>query len=442
MDGEDGIDVEDVSGDPVTSPSPPADHVATAPVLASSTFAAMAVPAYRKLWFSGLFVFMAVNAQAIARGWLARELTGTNAGLGGVLLAFGIAMLISTPFGGVAADRLPKRTVLVVSQLLLVASSMWIGVALVLDVVEYWMLMGASALQAVAFALFGPARMSYTAEIVDGRILSNAIVLAQMGAEGMRVIGPTIAGIVIAAFTWGLEGVFIASGALCLFGTVLTVFLPPAPPHPERIHGSPWGELADGLRYVRRRPDLALLVTSSLVIVMIGYPFMAFLPTVADGIFDTGSTGYGVLSAASAVGAIAFGLFAARSGGRRDPWRFVTVAGIGFGVGLITLGLMPLFWLAVVALMFTGGMSLTYQTMTNSLLLNLSDFDYHGRIQSLVMLGFSGFGIAALPLGALADAIGLRTTFVIMGAVVLVVMVVFVLRRRRFSDREVVLGLG
>jgi MFS family permease len=103
---------------------------------------------------------------------------------------------------------------------------------------------------------------------------------------------------------------------------------------------------------------------------------------------------------------------------------------------------MPVFALAVVALAFTGGMSLTYQTMTNSLLLNLSDFDYHGRIQSLVMLGFSGFGIAALPLGVLADAIGLRTTLIIMGSTVLVVMAVFVWRRRRFRDREVVLGLG
>jgi MFS family permease len=434
---------ERTSGEPAAAgASPPGDHVVDGPVVPTSTFAALQVPAYRKLWISGLFVFMAVNAQAIARGWLARELTGTNAGLGGVLLAFGLAMLVATPFGGVAADRLPKRTVLVFSQILLAISSLWVGFAVLFDVVEYWMLMGASAVQAVAFALFGPARMSYTTEIVDGRILSNAIVLAQMGAEGMRVIGPTIAGIVIAAAAWGLEGVFLASGALCLFGTLLTALLPAARSYPDRVRRSPFGEMVDGLSYVRRRPDLALLVGTSLIIVMVGYPFMAFLPTVADGIFDTGSAGYGVLSAASAVGAIGFGLFAARSGGRHDPWKFVTVAGIGFGIGLILLGSMPVFALAVVALAFTGGMSLTYQTMTNSLLLNLSDFDYHGRIQSLVMLGFSGFGIAALPLGVLADAIGLRTTLIIMGSTVLVVMAVFVWRRRRFRDREVVLGLG
>ena len=407
-----------------------------------STFAALGVPAYRRLWFAGLLVFLAVTAQAIARGWLARDLTGTNAGLGGVLLAFGLAMLVATPFGGVAADRFPKRAVLVVSQFLLALSSLPIGIAVMLDAAAYWMLLVSSAIQAVAFALFGPTRMAYTTELVERRVLSNAIVLAQMGAEAMRVIGPSVAGIVIAVVVWGLEAVFIVCGILCLVGMTLTVILPPGRPPRPGARPSPFAEIAEGVGYVRHRPDLALLVVTSLVVVMVGYPYFAFLPTVADGIFDEGSGGYGVLSAVSAVGALIGGLFAARGGSRHDPWKFVMLSGFGFGAGLIALGVMPLFLLAALALMFIGGFSLTFQTMTNSLLLNLSDFEYHGRIQSLVMLGFSGFGIAALPLGALADAIGLRTTLVGMGLVVIATMTVFVVRRRRFSDRELALGLG
>lgn len=407
-----------------------------------STFAALGVPAYRRLWWAGLVVFMAVNAQAIARGWLARELTGTNAGLGGVLLAFGLTMLVATPFGGVAADRFSKRSVLIVAQVLLAASSLPIGVAIVFDVVEYWMLLVAGAAQAVAFALFGPGRMAYITDLVEPAKVSNAIVLAQMGAEGMRVIGPTIAGIVIAAAVWGLEAVFIVSGLLCLVGVALTAVLPQSLPSSNRTTTSPVSEILDGLRYVRRRPDLSLLVVCSLGVVMVGYPFLAFLPSVADGIFTQGSAGYGVLSAASAVGALVAGLYTARLGHRHDPWHTVAFAGVGFGLGLVVLGTMPAFVLAVVAIMFVGGFSLTFQTMTNSLLLSLSDFEYHGRIQSLVMLGFSGFGIAALPLGALADTIGLRATFVAMGVVVLVVMGLFIARRRRFDERELLLGLG
>ncbi len=415
------------------------DEPASEPV---STFASLRVLAYRRLWLVGLLVFLAVTAQAIARGWLARDLTGTNAGLGGVLLAFGLAMLVATPFGGVAADRFPKRAVLVVAQLLLALSSLPIGIAVLVDAARYWMLLASSAVQAVAFALFGPARMAYTTELVERRVLSNAIVLGQMGAEAMRIIGPSIAGIVIAVAVWGLAAVFIVCGVLCLVGMALTAILPPGRAPAAGTRPSPFAEIAEGVRYVSRRRDLALLVMTSLAVVMVGYPYFAFLPSVADGIFDEGSGGYGILSAVSAAGALVGGLVAARGGSRRDPWRFVMFSGFGFGAGLVALGLMPLFALAALALMFIGAFSLTFQTMTNSLLLNLSDFEYHGRIQSLVMLGFSGFGIAALPLGALADLIGLRTTLVGMGTVVIGIMTVFVVRRRRFSDREVVAGLG
>ena len=109
------------------------------------------------LYLNSAAVFLGVMAQAIARGWLAFELTGSNAALGGILLAFGVALLLATPWGGVAADRLPKRLVLQISVLLLAVSSAGIGLAVVFDVIAYWMLLCASVLQAVGFALFGPA---------------------------------------------------------------------------------------------------------------------------------------------------------------------------------------------------------------------------------------------------------------------------------------------
>lgn len=406
------------------------------------TFASLQYPQYRRLWISGLVVFLAVNAQGIARGWLARELTGSNAGLGGVLLGFGVAMLIATPFGGVAADRLPKRSVLMLAQLLLTISGLWIGFAVQFDFVEYWMLMAASAIQAVAFALYGPARMAFIAELVEGPARTNAIVLGQMSSESSRIIGPTIAGILIGAATWGLGAVFLACGVLCALSMLVTITLPPGRPSADREVRTPLAELRDGLAYVRARGDLVLLVGCSLAVVMIGYPFLAFLPTLADGVFDRGSSGYGLLSATSAVGALVAGLLSARRSGHHDEWRYATVAGFGFGGFLILLGAAPTFWIALPLLAITGGMSLAFQTTLQSLLLGLSEFDYHGRIQSLVMLGFSGFGIAALPLGLLADAIGLRGTFMLMGGAVVGIMAVFSARQRRFRAREITLDFG
>ena len=408
----------------------------------AGTFAALRLPQHRRLWVCGLVVFFAVNSQTIARGWLARELTGTNAGLGGVLLGFGVAMLIATPFGGVAADRLPKRTVLIVAQLLLAISSGWIGLAVEFDFVEYWMLVAASAIQATAFALYGPGRMAFIAELVPANTISNAIVLGQMSAESARVVGPTIAGILIGTATWGLSVVFQASAVLCLVATVVTTTLPPGKPRGDRPRRSPLGELGDGLRYVRNHRDLSLLVATSLIIVMAGYPYMAFLPTVADGIFDTGSGGYGLMSAVGAAGAVTAGLLTAARSGTRDGWAIVTGASFVFGVGLIALGVAPVFVAALAVLVVLGAAGLAFQTTVNSLLLGRSDFEYHGRIQSLIMLGFSGFGIVALPLGMLADAIGLRSTLVMMGAVVLVMSTVFARRSRTARHSDALLDIG
>ena len=380
-------------------------------------------------------------AQGIARAWLARELTGTNAGLGGVLLAFGLPMLFATPWGGVAADRLSKRAVLTVAVILLAVSSGAIGVAVAFDVIEYWMLLAGSALQAVAFALYGPARMAFITELVDSRAVDNAIVLGQMSAEAMRVAGPALAGAMIGAVSWGTEGVLIGAAGLMMVGVVTLAGLPPGRPAAGRPTRTPLAEMADGLAYVRGDPGLRLLVLTSLAVVMIGFPYMAFLPTVADELFEVGSGGYGVMSAVTAGGAVLAALFAARFGSR-DPWRSLYGAGFVFAAALILLGLCPWYGLVLVVLAAVGGAGLTFQTTNQSLLLEIADFEYHGRIQSLVMLGFSGFGIAALPLGLLADAIGLRTTFVLMGATVAVCMAVSLGRSSVARRRVTALDLG
>src|SRR5215218_769066 len=138
----------------------------SAPAAPLTAFGMLRISGFLVLYVNAAVVFLGVMAQTIARGWLAFELTGSNAALGGVLLAFGVAMLVATPWGGVAADRLPKRLVLQVSVLLLALSSAWIGLAVAFGVIEYWMLPGAAIVQAIGFALFNPARMAFLAEPV------------------------------------------------------------------------------------------------------------------------------------------------------------------------------------------------------------------------------------------------------------------------------------
>ena len=138
--------------------------------------------------------------------------------------------------------------------------------------------------------------------------------------------------------------------------------------------------MREGLSYVRRNHYLLLLIGASLGVVMLGFPYMAFLPSVADGMFDVGAGGYGLMSAVTSIGAVGAALVAARRGARADLWKRLVIAGMCFGVGVVLLGLSPAFPVTLVILVGIGASSLLFQTANQSLLLMLSDFEYHGRL--------------------------------------------------------------
>lgn len=395
------------------------------------------------LYLNAAVVFLGVMAQTIARGWLAFRLTGSNAALGGVLLSFGVTMLVATPWGGVAADRLPKRLVLQVAVSILAASSAWIGLAVTFGVVQYWMLLGAGVLQALGFALFNPARMAFLAELVPSASVPDAVSLLLVNAEVNRVVGPAVAGLLIGTLPFGTQAVFLASAALATTGVLLTGALPPGRRRGDPPDRTPLSELADGIRYVRHRPELAALLWCGVGVTMVGLPYLAFLPTVASGLFGLGPGGYGILSATSAIGAVVTGLLLGRRSYRGRENRVLVLAGAAFGSGLLALALAPTFAVAVVVLLAVGGGMLAFQTTNQSMLIALSDMEYHGRIQGLIMLSFGAFGIAALPLGLLADAVGLRWTLGGMGlGVVLLVALYAVVGRRRIAGAERLRDLG
>jgi predicted MFS family arabinose efflux permease len=273
--------------------------------------------------------------------------------------------------------------------------------------------------------------MAFLAEIVPEGSVPGAVSLLLINAEVNRVIGPAVAGLLIGAFSFGTATVVLASAALAAAGVLLSVALPPGRRSGHPPERSPLGELADGVRYVRRRPILTALLWCGIGVTMVGLPYLAFLPTVASDLFGLGSAGYGILSATSAVGAVATGLVLGRRTHRGSETRVFVVAGVAFGLALVGLAVAPVFWVAAVALLVVGGGMLAFQTTNQSLLIGLSDMEYHGRTQGLVMLSFGAFGIAALPLGLLADRVGLRWTLGGMGAGVLVLVALFALSARR-----------
>jgi hypothetical protein len=230
----------------------------------------------------------------------------------------------------------------------------------------------------------------------------------------------------------------MAAGTSMVAGAVL-MGLPPGSPRTVSTR-TPIAEMVDALRYVRARPGLGLVALTTIGVVVIGFPYLTFLPTLADERYGVGAGGYGVMAGVAGLGAVIAGVVAPR---RRAvlhrPWPTVAVSGVALGASLIALGLAGAFWLALLALLAVGAAGLVFQTTTQSLMLSLSDVDYHGRMQSMVVLGFSGFGLAALPLGLLADAVTLKLTLVAMGTVVLLFTGVFALKR--LQHRRAVVGV-
>ena len=395
-----------------------------------ASFASLQNLDYRKLWWAGTFSFMSVQMQFLLRGVLAWDLTEREGALGLVYLCFGIALLIATPLGGVAADRLPKRRVLIVSQGAILAAATGMGVVVLTDVVQFWMLLVAAVTQGVAFGFLGPTRVAFTSEIVGRDQLGNAITLSMLSMNGTRVIAPAFAGALAGLVFVGIGGAYVVSAAFSLLSFVLYVRCPPGSAPRATSTASPFAEIVDGVRYVRARPHLRRLVLSSFVIIMFGFNYVAFIPALVKGEFGLGDGWVGVIMSASSIGAVAVAVPLASRADGAGVWKLMVVSGMVFGASVIALGLSPLFGLGVLVVAFIGAGTTGYQSLSNSIALNMTGDTHQGRVQSLMMLSFAGFGIAAAPLGLLAEVIGLRSAIVLMGAVTLATVIGYGLLER------------
>ncbi|HEU5423327.1 MAG TPA: MFS transporter, partial [Nitrolancea sp.] len=216
------------------------------------TFSALAVYNFRILWFGMLFTMAAFQINIVSRSWLAYSISGSGAVLGIVALARGIPQFLLAPYGGVAADRFDKRTLLIVAQLLMAVLSATIAVLVQTGLITIWQLVVIGFFQGVIFPFLMPTRTAYISELVDDGRLPNALALDSTGRNLNRVVAPTLAGFLIAlspamAF-WAVTGFFLLSAAMLLR-------LPKPTPKPFRSSGT-FSDMLFGFRYIAARPNL------------------------------------------------------------------------------------------------------------------------------------------------------------------------------------------
>jgi predicted MFS family arabinose efflux permease len=392
---------------------------------------ALHVPRYRILWLGTLFSFLAMQMQIIARGYLAYDLTGSNTALGGVMIAFGVPQLLLALWGGVVADRMAKRNVLMLWTAAVAAGSAALSVAIAAGAVQYWMLLAMAVLTGTAFAFIAPARQAFIGDLLPDELMGNATALQQASMNGTRVVGPALAGVLIATPLIGMAGVY-ALTTLAFLAAAGTLFLLPAGrPKRDVECSSPVEDMVDSLRYVRQDRPVGLLLLMSFTVVAFAFPYIGFLPSVVRGLYGKGAFALGVLSSVSAAGALLATLAAAGLTGHRRVWYLQAGAGAAFALSLSAFALAPSFVVALAIVFFLGAFGGGFQALNNALTMTLADQSYYGRIQAMVGLNWSLYGILSLPLGAIADLVGLRTTLALMAALALVSVVALQALARR-----------
>lgn len=382
----------------------------------SSRFAALSNPDFRTLWIGSLLTFTGVQMQFFLRGILAWDLTGRSDALGFVFFVFGGALLVATPLGGVASDRLPKRAVMLFSQVGIILSATGMAVAVLTDVVEYWMLLLSAVFQGVAFGFFGPARVAMASELVGRENLGNAISLQSLAMNGTRVFAPSVAGALAGWTLFGIGPTYLVAATFAGLSWVATARLPNPP---AALSGSarPFADIADGVRYVRDNPPIRSIVLATFAVLMFAFSYVSFIPALVEGEFGLEDQHVGIFTSSSSVGALIAGVWVAGLADSPRAQSIMTMAGVFFGLMVIGLGIAPVFLVAVVIAVLAGAGTTTFQTLSNTLALRQASAEFQGRVQSIMQLGFAGFGLTALPLGVLAEQIGLRPTLATMGAI-------------------------
>jgi MFS family permease len=369
------------------------------------TFAALAVPNYRRYFSGQSLSLIGTWMQMTAQSWLVLSLTHSSTILGVIVALQTLPVLLIGPYGGVVADRVDKRRLMVCLQAAMGVQALILGLLTVTGSVRVWQIGVLAALLGINNAFESPARQSFMLEMVGPEHLRNAVSLNSVMVNVARAVGPAVAGILIATVGDGV--CFLANAASFVFvvGSLVTlnrVALNPTPPMPRAR-----GQLREGLRYVRDTPDLAVPLLMMAAVGCLTYEFQVSLPVMASRALHAGATGFGFMTASMGVGAVAGGLMVAARG--RTGIRILAAAAAAFAVAMGLAALAPTLGFELLALGLVGGASISFMSTANSTLQLTADPSMRGRVMSLWFVAFQGSTPIGGPLvGAVMALAGAR----------------------------------
>lgn len=376
--------------------------------------------------------------QSVAQGWLVYSLTGSPLYLGLVATASSIPVLLFTLIGGVAADRVTKRSLIIITQALSIAPALLLAILTDLKLIGIWQIIVIALVLGTINAFDIPARQAFVAEMVHKGHLLNAIALNSAAFNAARIIGPVAAGLIIAYM--GITACFYIN-AISFLGVIAALFLMREKGRPERIPETMPEQLADkplgaaaaflqdllkGLSFVQAEKDVLRIMLLVAVFSLLGVPFVTFLPVFAEGILKVGAKGLGFMAGATGCGATAAALTIAF---RRDINRkglFMFISGLIFASALLCFSFSRNFYISVVILAFAGWGAISLFAVANSFIQLATPDALRGRVMSvytLVFLGFAPVGNAIV--GFMSNIFGTPHTLFISSLICLLTVIAF-----------------
>jgi MFS family permease len=376
------------------------------------SFNSLEVPNYRRYFAGQLISLSGTWMQTVAAIWLILTLTGSGVAVGLTTALQFLPMLLIGAWGGLLADRIPKRRLLIVTQALMSIPALGLFAVTATGVVEPWMVFLAVFAMGTVNAIDNPARQSFVIEMVGADRVVNAVSLNSVIVQMARIVGPALAGILIAGF--GVVPCF-ALNALTFLAMIFALWgMDPRGLHTEPVAPRRPGAIRAGLRYVRATPELAVPLALMALVGTLGFNFQVVLPLLAKFSFGGGAGTYAAMVAAMAVGSIAGALVNGHHG-RTGP-RLIAVGALAFGVLALLSAAMPSLALEVVTLAGLGAAAVTFAATINSTLQLAVEPEMRGRVMALYSVVFLGSTPIGGPLtGWLAETYDPRVALLLAG---------------------------
>jgi MFS family permease len=373
--------------------------------VSKETFAALAVPNYRRYVSGQAISLIGTWMQMTAQAWLVLTLTHSSTALGVIVALQTIPVLLLAPYGGVIADRVNKRRLMIVLQSAMGLQALVLGLLTVAGVVHVWEIGILAALLGFNNAFENPSRQSFMLEMVGPEHLRNAVSLNSVLVNVARLIGPAVAGIMIATVGEGVCFLANAASFVAVVASLVTMdktALSPTEPTPRAR-----GQLREGLRYVRSTPELAIPLLMMGLVGCLTYEFQVSLPVMASRGLHVGATGFGFMTAAMGLGAIVGGLRVAARG--KTGLAPLLAAVCALGVTVMLAALAPDLALELATLAFAGAASISFMSTGNSTLQLTAEPSMRGRVMSLWFVAFQGSTPIGGPIvGVVMAAFGAR----------------------------------